>query len=329
MKKREFFKLLTRAMSVSVIFAATGLGASAQTVSKPVRIIVAFAPGGPVDAMARTLAEPLGRALGKTVIVENKPGASGAIGANEVLKADPDGSTLWLTSVGAAAINPALFSKLSYNMQKDFAPVSLAANNVEVFVVNSNNTAKDAVEFLAAAKAKKEPVPIASSGKGSIPHLALLQLEYSTGIDLLHVPYNGMAPAMNDLLGGQVSGFFADVPAVMAQIKGGRLRAIGMASKTRHPLLPDVKTFEEQGFKSVDTNNWYGFFVSSKTSADTIKGLNKAIQQAVADPVANAKMTQSGAEPKSTTQEELGAMLKSDTEKWARLIKARNITADE
>jgi tripartite-type tricarboxylate transporter receptor subunit TctC len=145
-------------------------------------MIVAFAPGGPVDAMARTLAKPLGRALGKTVIVENKPGASGAIGANEVLKADPDGSTLWLTSVGAAAINPALFSKLSYNMQKDFAPVSLAANNVEVFVVNSNDTAKDAVEFLAAAKAKKEPVPIASSGKGSIPHLALLHSEYQQAL---------------------------------------------------------------------------------------------------------------------------------------------------
>lgn len=325
MKKRELFKWL----GLSLTLAATAFGATAQTVSKPVRIIVAFAPGGPVDAMARTLAEPLGRALGKTVIVENKPAASGAIGANEVLKAEADGSTLWLTSVGAAAINPALFSKLSYNMQRDFAPVSLAANNVEVFVVNSNNTAKDAVEFLAAAKAKKEPVPIASSGKGSIPHLALLQLEYSTGIDMLHVPYNGMAPALNDLLGGQVSGFFADVPAVMAQIKGGRLRALGMASKTRHPLLPDVKTFEEQGFKSVDTNNWYGFFVSSKTSPDTLKALNKAIQMAVADPAANAKMTQSGAEPKATTPEELGAMLKSDTEKWARLIKARNITADE
>jgi tripartite-type tricarboxylate transporter receptor subunit TctC len=182
---------------------------------------------------------------------------------------------------------------------------------------------------LNAAKAKKEPIPIASSGKGSIPHLALLQLEFSTGIDLLHVPYNGMAPAMNDLLGGQVNGFFADVPAVMAQIKGGRLRAIGMASKTRHPVLPDVKTFEEQGFKSVDTNNWYGFFVSAKTSPDVIKNLNKAIQQAVADPVANAKLTQAGAEPKTTTPEELGAILKADTDKWARLIKLRNITGDE
>lgn len=325
MQKRNLLKML--GAGVSLAFASVGV--MAQTPAKPVRIIVAFAPGGPVDAMARTLAEPLGRALGKTVIVENKPGASGAIGANEVLKADTDGSTLWLTSVGAAAINPALFPKLSYNMQKDFAPVSLAANNVEVFVVNVNNPAKDAVEFLNAAKAKKEPIPIASSGKGSIPHLALLQLEFSTGIDLLHVPYNGMAPAMNDLLGGQVNGFFADVPAVMAQIKGGRLRAIGMASKTRHPVLPDVKTFEEQGFKSVDTNNWYGFFVSAKTSPEVIKNLNKAIQQAVADPVANAKLTQAGAEPKTTTPEELGAILKADTDKWARLIKLRNITGDE
>ena len=303
--------------------------AIAQTASKPLRIIVAFAPGGPVDAMARTISEPLGRSLGRTVIVENKPGASGAIGANEVLKSDADGSTLWLTSVGAAAINPALYPKLSYNMQKDFVPVSLVANNNEVFVANITHTAKDAVEFIATARAKKEPTPIGSSGKGSIPHLALLQLEQSTGVDLLHVPYNGMAPALNDLLGGQVSGFFADVPAVMAQIKGGRLKALGMASKKRHPLLPDVKTFEEQGFKSVDTNNWYGLFASAKTSPEVIKALNKAVQQAVADPTANTKMTQSGAEPKSSTPEELGAMLKADTEKWAQLIKSSNITGDE
>lgn len=325
MNKRHVIQTLAVA---SALMLASGLS-FAQSINKPVRIIVAFAAGGPVDAMVRTLAEPLGRALGRVVIVENKPGASGAIGANEVIKSEADGSTLWLTSVGAAAINPALFPKLSYNMQKDFVPVSLAANNVEVFVVNVNNPAKDAVEFMAAAKAKKEPLAIGSSGRGSIPHLALLQLEYSTGVDLLHVPYNGMAPALNDLLGGQVSGFFADVPAVMAQIKGGRLRAIGMASKTRHALLADVKTFEEQGFKSVDTNNWYGFFASSKTSPEVLKVLNKAVQQAVADPAANAKLTQSGAEPKSSTPEELAALLKVDTEKWAQLIKLRNIKGDE
>lgn len=321
MKKRTLLLTIAALCAAGVSFA--------QNANKPVRIIVAFAPGGPVDAMARTISEPLGKSLGRTVIVENKPGASGAIGANEVLKSEADGSTLWLTSVGAAAINPALYPKLSYNMQKDFVPVSLVANNNEVFVANVSNAAKDAAEFIATAKTKKEPLPIGSSGKGSIPHLALLQLEQSTGVDLLHVPYNGMAPALNDLLGGQVAGFFADVPAVMAQIKGGRLKALGMASSKRHPLLPDVKTFEEQGFKSVDTNNWYGLFASSKTSLDVIKALNKAVQQAVADPTANAKMTQSGAEPKSSTPEELGAMLKADTDKWAQLIKARNIKGDE
>jgi tripartite-type tricarboxylate transporter receptor subunit TctC len=318
-----------RQILIGMLAAMATLAVSAQAPNKPVRIVVAFAAGGPVDAMARTIAEPLGKSLGRVVLVENKPGASGAIGANEVLKSDADGSTLWLTSVGAAAINPALYPKLAYNMQKDFAPVSLVANNVEVFVVNEKNPAKDAKEFIATAKAKKEPVPIGSSGKGSIPHLALLQLEQSTGADLLHVPYNGMAPALNDLLGGQVSGFFADVPAVMAQIKGGRLRALGMASQKRHPLLPDVKTFEEQGFKAVDTNNWYALFASAKTSPEVIKALNKAVQQAVSDPTANSKMTQSGAEPKTSTPEELGALLKADTEKWAQLIKARNITGDE
>jgi tripartite-type tricarboxylate transporter receptor subunit TctC len=318
-----------RSLLIALLAAFTAPYALAQSNSKPLRIIVAFAPGGPVDAMARTIAEPLGKSLGRTVIVENKPGASGAIGAGEILKSEADGSVMWLTSVGAAAINPALFPKLTYNMQRDFTPVSLVANNVEVFVVHEKNPAKDAKEFIANAKAKKEPTPIASSGKGSIPHLALVQLEQSTGTDLLHVPFNGMAPALNNLLGGQVDGFFADVPAVMAQIRGGRVKALGMASKTRHPLLPDVKTFEELGFKSVDTNNWYGMFASAKTSPEVIKQLNRAVQQAVVDPTANAKMTQSGAEPKSSTPEELGAMLKADTEKWAQVIKSRNITADE
>jgi tripartite-type tricarboxylate transporter receptor subunit TctC len=321
MKKRTL--LITLAAAFVAPFAL------AQSTPKPLRIIVAFAAGGPVDAMARTIAEPLSKSLGRTVLVENKPGASGAIGAGEVLKSEADGSVVWLTSVGATAINPSLFPKLSYNMQKDFTPVSLVANNVEVFVVNEKNPAKDAKEFVANAKAKKEPTPIGSSGKGSIPHLALVQLEQSTGADLLHVPFNGMAPALNNLLGNQVDGFFADVPAVMAQIKGGRIKALGMASKTRHPLLPDVKTFEEQGFKSVDTNNWYGMFASAKTSPEVIKLLNRAVQQAVADPAANARMTQSGAEPKSSTPEELGAMLKADTDKWAQVIKSRNITGDE
>ena len=320
MNKRSWLMMASALCLTSSVWAQT---------TKPVRIIVAFAAGGPVDAMARTIAEPLSRALGRTVLVENRPGASGAIGANEVLRAEPDGATMWLTSVGAVAINPALYPKLSYNMARDFVPVSLVANNVELFVTGAKSTAKDAVEFMTEARQSKSSMPIASSGKGSIPHLALLQLEQSTGVDLLHVPYNGMAPALTDLFGGQVAGVFADVPAVMGHVRSGRLKPLGIASKTRHPLLPEVKTFEEQGFKAVDTNNWYGLFASAKTPPEVIRSLNRAVQAAVADPAANAKITQSGAEPKASTPEELGAMLKADTEKWAQLIRARNITGDE
>lgn len=301
----------------------------AQTVGKPIRIIVSFAPGGPVDFTARTIAEPLGRALGRTVIIENKPGANGAIGAAEVLRSEADGSTLWITSVGAAAINPALYDKLSYSPQKDFTPVSLVTNNVEVFVANANDAARDMPDFIAAAKGSKGGVAVASSGRGSIPHLALAQMELATNVDFLHVPYNGMAPALNDLLGGQVAGAFADVAAVMGQIKAGRVKALGIAAPKRHPGLPEVKTFEEQGIRGMDTNNWYALFVSAKTPPAVVDALNKAVQKAVADPSASAKLLQAGAEPKSSSTQELAALLKSDTEKWTRLIKSRSITADQ
>jgi tripartite-type tricarboxylate transporter receptor subunit TctC len=319
--KRRTLIALTTALTTTLL----ATPALAQTGSKPVRIIVSFNAGGPVDTMARTLAVPLGKALGRTVIVENKPGANGAIGANEVLRSDPDGSAIWITSVGAAAINPTVYPNLPYNTQRDLAPVSLVANNVELFVVNAKEPAADAAEFIANVKAGKSSPPIASSGIGSIPHLALAQLELATGLNLLHVPYNGMAPVLNDLMGGQVAGVFADVPAVMAHVSGGRLKALGFAYPTRHPLLPNVKTFQEQGFPNVDTNNWYAMFVSAKTPPAIVAELNKAVRAAVADPEANARIVQSGAEPKSSTPQELADLLKADTDKWAKLIKSRNI----
>lgn len=318
---------MKRVFLISALMLCTGLAWGQAP--KPVRIIVAFAAGGPVDTMARTIAEPLGRALGRPVLVDNRPGASGAIGASEVLRSENDGSTLWLTSVGSAAINPALYPKLTYNMTRDFAPVSLVANNVELFVTHAKHPANDAAELIAMARQRKDPVPIASSGKGSIPHLALVQLEQSTGVDLLHVPFNGMAPALTQLLGGQVEGVFADVPAVMGQVKSGRLKALGIASKSRHPLLPEVKTFEEQGFKAVDSNNWYALFASAKTSPEVIRTLNRAVHAAVNDPATNTRIAQSGAEPKASTPEELAALLKADTDKWAHIVRTRNITADE
>ena len=309
---------------------ATSLGgvAWAQSNNRPVRLIVAFAPGGPVDFVARTLVETLSRELGRPVLVDNKPGANGAIGAMETLKGEPDGSTVWITSVGAAAINPALYDKLPYDMVRDFTPVSLVVNNVEVLVTSAQNPATDVVDFVQRARAANVPVPMASSGMGSIPHLALLQMQDATKLDLLHVPFNGMAPALTNLLGGQVAGVFADVPAVMGQIKAGRLKALGMASRTRHPGLPEVRTFEEMGFQAVDTNNWYAFFVSSKTPRPIVDALNAATRRALADPAVANRLLQSGAEPRATTPEEMAALLRADTNKWAALIKARNIRLD-
>ncbi|HVL77164.1 MAG TPA: tripartite tricarboxylate transporter substrate binding protein [Noviherbaspirillum sp.] len=315
-----------RLITIAALCLAASGGAIAQ--SKPVRIIVSFTPGGPVDTVARILADQLGKEIGRTVIVENKPGANGAIGANEVLRSRPDGDTLWITSVGAAAINASLYERLSYDMQRDFAPVSLVVNNEEVLVINPNDQAKDAAEFVKAAKARKEPTPMASSGIGSIPHLAIEQLADATSADFLHVPYKGAAPALTDVMGGQVAGFFGDIPGLIAHVRGGRLKAVGIASSKRHPALPDVKTLEEQGIKGVDTNNWYGLFAPAKTPPATIEALNKATHRALMNPGVRERLQGLGTDSAPSTPQELAAMLKTDTEKWARLIRAKNIKAE-
>ena len=292
---------------------------------KAVRIIVAFAPGGPVDSVARVIAGPLGEALGRTVIVENKPGANGVLGAQEVLRAPPDGATLWLTSVGAAAINPSLYDHLSYDMMRDFAPVSLVVNNVEVLVVRDDNPARNAAEFVANARAGSD-TPMASSGVGSVPHLAIEQLGSATGASFLHVPYKGAAPALTDLMGGRVAGFFGDVPGLIGFVKSGRLRAIGVAATHRHPSLPNVPTFLEQGLGGVDTNNWYAIFVNAKTSPEVIAKLDQAIRTALQSSAET--LLAMGTEAAPSTPSELAALLKSDTEKWGALIKAKGVKGE-
>jgi tripartite-type tricarboxylate transporter receptor subunit TctC len=289
------------------------------------RIIVAFPPGGPVDFVARSIAEQLGKELGQRVIVENKAGANGAIAAETVMRAAPDGTTLWLTSVGAAAINPSLYDKLPYDMKADFAPVSQVVNNVELMVVNINDPASDAAQFVAAAKRRSDPTPFASTGIGSIPHFAMEQLKDSGKVNLLHVPYKGAAPAITDLIGGQVAGFFGDVPGLINHVRSGRLKAVGIADSQRHPLLPDVKTLAEQGLPGVDSSNWYALFAPAKTPAATIDKLSAAVRRVVADPKVNERLASNGAQPKSSSPQELAELLDSDTTKWANMIKAKGI----
>lgn len=294
---------------------------------RAVRIIVPFAPGGPVDSVARLIAEPLGKALDRTVIVENRPGANGILGAQELLRSAPDGSTLWLASVGAAAVNGSLYPDLSYNMQRDFAPVSLVADNYEVLVVAASNKARTAAEFVANARATTD-TPMASAGTGSVPHLAIEQLAAATGASFLHVPYKGAAPALTDLMGGRVDGFFGDVPGLIGFVKSGRLRAIGSASPHRQPALPDVPTFEEQGLPGIDTNNWYGLFARSGTPDATLDTLNRAVAAALADPPTRDKLLALGTEPAPSTRAALAARVASDTAKWGALVKAKGIKGE-
>lgn len=318
MKKRTFLA----AMAASMLMTAPVL---AQSTQAPARIVVSFSAGGPVDMVARIVAEQLGKELGRPVIVDNKPGASGFLGAQDVLRAPADGNTIWISSVGTAAINPSLFENIPYNTQKDFRPVSLIANNVEVFVINPSLPAKTAAEFVEYARKETTPPAIASSGIGGIPHLAMLQLTQSSGVDFLHVPYRGMAQAITDVVGGQVAGVFADVAAVLPQIEAGRLRPVGIAAAERHPALPDVPTFEEQGIQAVDSNNWYGLFVSAQTPDDVVANLNAAVQRTMANEDVKNRLVQAGTQPQASTEAELKERLDADTDKWGALIKANNI----
>jgi tripartite-type tricarboxylate transporter receptor subunit TctC len=291
-------------------------------------LVVAFPPGGPVDFVARTIAEALSRELGQQVLVENKAGANGAIAAEFVSRAAPDASTLWLTSVGAVAINPALYDKLPYDPERDLVPVSLVVNNVEVLVVGANAPYQSAVDLVQAARRPGAKLSLASSGTGSVPHLALELLNDAARIKLLHVPYRGAAPAITDVIAGHVNGFFGDIPGLIGHIRAGKLKPIGIAAPARHPLLPEVKTFDEMGLPGVDSDNWYALFTAKGTPAGTAERVAVALRKALATEAVRGKLEASGAQAAASTPAELGALLKRDAAKWGRVVRGKGIKPD-
>jgi len=314
------------ALSAALAFLGLAGAARAQDYpSRTVKIVVAFPAGGPTDFVARVLADKLKGALGQSVIIENKPGANAAIGAESVAKSDPDGYTLFFTTAGAVVINPHMRPNLPYDPVKDFAPITLVVNTMEVLVVRTDTPMKSATDLVALAKSRPDGIAMASTGVGSPPHLALELFKGSTGANVLHVPYRGAAPAVTDVVGGQVHAMFADLPVLMPQIRGGTLRPIGVGSKRRASVLPDVPTLDEQGIKDVYADNWYALFAPAKTPAPVIARLNAAVNAVLKDPETAKKLIEAGADPAAGTPEELAAFLKSELERWGKVVKEKNI----
>jgi tripartite-type tricarboxylate transporter receptor subunit TctC len=296
--------------------------------SRIVRVVVAFPAGGPTDFVARLLADKLKSLLGQGVVVENKPGANGAIGAEYVARGEADGHLLFLTTVGAVAVTPHLAAKVPYDSIKDFAPVTLVVRNTTILVVKPDTPVNSAKELAALARNKPGAVPFASTGTGSMTHLALELFQSAAGVKFLHVPYRGAAPALTDLLGGQVQAMFADAPVLLSHIKAGALKPLGAASAARNAALPEVATLAEQGFADTVADNWYGLLAPAKTPPAAIAKLHDAVVAAIDAPEVRDKLVQSGAVPAPTSSAQFGAFLADELARWGRVVRERNIKED-
>ncbi len=293
--------------------------------TRPVRVVIAFPPGGPTDFVGRLITDKMTASLGQRVYIENKPGAAGTVGADTIAKADPDGYSLFLTTSGAVTIAPHIMSGVPYDPLKDFAPVALVTKVTEIVVVTPKLGIKTMKDLIALAKEKPGAVSFASTGIGSPPHLAQELLDVSAGVKFLHVPYRGAAPALTDLLGGQVQVLAADLPVLLSQIQAGALVPIGAAAAKRDAVLPDVPTLAEQGYANTDASNWYAMLAPAKTPPAVIAKLNKAINDALNDPEVHEKLVKSGATPVGGTPQSLGAFIKAEYEKWGKVVEERGI----
>ena len=295
---------------------------------KPARIVVAFPAGGPIDIVARMLAPKLGEMLGQQVLVDNRGGANGMIGTDHVAKSAPDGLTMILASTSAITISPAVYPKMAYDPVRDLATVSLVSTTPELFVVHPSMPVKSLKELVALAKSKPNAINVASTGSGGLPHLALELLKVNSNTQMIHVPYQGAAPAVTAILGGQVQGLFADLPVLLPHVQSGKLRALAVASPKRSPLLPDLVTTAEQGLPGVEAINWYGILVPARTPRETIGRLHDAVVKTLSDPGVREKMIARGADPVGNTPEQFADYLKKDLDRWAKLAKTTNIKVD-
>lgn len=296
--------------------------------TKPIRIIVPFAPGGPADLLPRLIGPKLTEAWGQPVVVENKPGAGGNIGMDLGAKSAPDGYTLVIGPTGNLVVNPHLYPSLPYDVFRDFAPVTLIATFSNVLVVNPEVAAKTVPELIALAKAKPGTLTYGSPGTGSQAHLGGEFLRLLAGIDISHVPYNGTAPALRDLLGGQITFMFAQTSAALPQVQAGKLRALGVASAKRATQLPDVPTIAESGLPGFEAVSWYALLAPAATPKEIVAKIQTEVARILQLPDIREKLAAQGGEPVGGTPEQLAAQLRLESTRYADIVKRANIKAE-
>jgi tripartite-type tricarboxylate transporter receptor subunit TctC len=302
------------------------LAAAQDYPAKPIRLIVPFPPGGPNDIIARVVGQRMSELIKQPVLIDNRGGQAGVLGTDAVAKANPDGYTIGIVSASALVISPRM-EKVAYDVAKDFAPVTLVATVPEMLVVASNVPAKNMAELVALAKAEPGKLNFASAGVGGLPHLAGELFKLTAKVDVVHVPYRGAAPAINDLLGQQVQMTFLDLPVLLPHIKAGTLRPIALGAPQRAPTAPDVPTTAEVGMPDLLIENWYGMIAPAKTPDNIVAALNRMANAAMADPSVKEKLADQGLTLAGDSPEHFRGFIDAETKKWAKVIKDAGVEA--
>src|SRR5258706_883172 len=327
MQRRKFLTAVGAGMAAGALPAASFAQSSGAYPNKPIKFVVGFAPGGATDLIGRLMAKKMGDALGQPVIVENKGGASSNIGADAVAKAAPDGYTFYVNAI-TNAINASLFAKLPFDFEKDCEPVALFALVPNILVVHPSVKANTLQEFIALARANPGKLAYASSGNGTSIHLSGELLKIMAKVDLLHVPYKGSAPAVTDLLGGQVQCMFDNMPSSLPHVKSGKLRALAATTKERSPSAPEVPTVDEAGCPGFDVSSWFGLMAPKGTPKEIVARMNVEANKALASAEIKKGFLDLGAVPAPLSPEAYGEFIRVEIKKWAEVVKVSGAKAD-
>ena len=325
--RRAIFLALGWLASLGPLSAIAQSPAPAASGLAPLRLIVPFTPGTGIDLIARTVGPRLGERLGRPVVVDNRAGASGNIGTEAVVRSPPNGTTL-LVSVNTLVMNRSLYPKLPFDPVKDLVPVSLTSWGQLLLVANPQAGYKTAGDLVAAARRRPGAINYASPGVGTPHHLSMELFKATAGVFLTHIPYRGTAPALTDLLGGQIDVMFLPIHVALPHVKSGRLVALGIGSEKRHPLLPQVPTLAEARAGDVNVDMWYGIFAPPGTTPEYVARVNRELREILATPDVRTAFETEGMDPATSSPEEFRRLVEQDADRWSRLIKAQNITAE-